>query len=264
VNNRDVLLFHCFITEESKEMGYVNAQIIVGRLGADPVLRIEDGATACRFPVGTTLLYRKNGRTYRETEWHNVVVYGEKAKEASKSLQRGSEIFVKGPKRTMSYSISTNVPRIRAEIVAEQMQWAGRPGQSAGQMPSEITIGEPPEGDGEGTVEVQTGIRIEDLGPGIITPAGGVARSNAPGASSRGAGAGSAGQGGMQFTDLTDPHDEDDFVAGFVSGPVDELAELEDLSARIGTGQDTYFGRKRAGEGTSQPMSDLGQPPSEM
>src|SRR5687767_4325974 len=104
-------------------MGYVNAQIIVGRLGTDPTFRQEDGIPACRFPVGTSLLYRKGGRTIRETEWHNVVIYGDKAKDAQQQLRKGAEVYVKGPKRTMSYSNATNVPRIRVEIHADEIKW---------------------------------------------------------------------------------------------------------------------------------------------
>lgn len=239
-------------------MGYVNAQIIVGRLGRDPVLTVENGVPVARFPVGTTLLYRKGGETIRETEWHQVAVYGDKAKTVAKALKKGGEVYVKGPKRTVSFSNSTNVPRIRVEIQAEKITWP-QIGADANRLPDNIVIGEPPEGHDESTAEVQTGLRIENLGPGVITPAGGVARSNAPGVNSSGpgnrGGAGQAQSGGIQT--MTDPEDEDDFISGFVTAPVDEMAELEDLSARIGTGQDTFWGRQRAGGTNLYPEGEL-------
>lgn len=234
-------------------MGYVNAMIVVGRLGTDPDLRTEDGVQVARFPVGTSLLYRRGGDTIRETEWHTVAVYGDKANEVARFLKKGGEVYVKGDKRIASYSTVTNVPRAKYELVARDIRWPGmgKPGLlNANQLPSEIIIGDVPDDQDPANVEVTTGIRIENLGPGLITPAGGVARSNAPGVSRGGAGdsrfkggAGTAGMGGVQ---LTHEDDEDEFAAGFVAQEVNELAELEDLSARIGTGQDTFFGRQPA------------------
>lgn len=228
-------------------MGYVNTQIIVGRLGREPVLANEEGTLVARFPVGTSMLYRKGGDTIRETEWHQVAVYGEQARTVVKALQKGGEVYVKGPKRTVSYSTATNVPRVRSEIRAEHIQWPGmgQPGaKNANKLPENIIIGEAPDGYDQNTAEIQTGLRIENLGPGLITASGGVARSNAPGIERDTRKNSPASQGGMQLSDLDD---EDDFISGFISAPVDELAELDDLSARIGTGQDTFWGRQRAG-----------------
>lgn len=222
-------------------MGYVNAMIVVGRLGVDPDLKMEDGVPVARFPVGTSLLYRRGGETIRETEWHTVAVYGDKAKVVAKSLKRGGEVYVKGDKRIASYSTVTNVPRAKYELVAKDIRWPGmgKPGALKDIFPSEIIIGDVPGDHDPANVEITTGIRIENLGDGVITPAGGVARSNAPGNNNR-----NASLGGFQ--NLTHEDDEDDFAAGFVAGEVNELAELDDLSARIGSGQDTFFGRQSA------------------
>lgn len=85
----------------------LNKVIIIGNLGTDPEFRITpQGLQICRFRVATTENFRdKSGNWQKDTEWHNVVVFGPIAETSSKFLKKGSKVCIEGRNKTRSYEV---------------------------------------------------------------------------------------------------------------------------------------------------------------
>lgn len=96
-----------------------NEVILVGNLGAEPELRFTGtGKAVCNLrlaveepPFGDS--------DEKHTSWHDVVVWGKPAEQASKALRQGSAVFVVGRSKTRSYDDKEGVKRYRTEVVAD-------------------------------------------------------------------------------------------------------------------------------------------------
>ena len=62
-------------------MAGINKVILVGNLGKDPEVRtFEGGRKVVQFSLATTESYKdKNGQRVDQTEWHNIVFWGNMA-----------------------------------------------------------------------------------------------------------------------------------------------------------------------------------------
>jgi len=71
---------------------------LIGNLGQDPEVRtFENGKSFARFSLATTDSYRDaEGKKVTETQWHNLVAWGNLAKVIQKYLIKGSEVAVEG------------------------------------------------------------------------------------------------------------------------------------------------------------------------
>ncbi len=110
-------------------MAGVNKVILVGNLGKDPDVRtIESGRKVANFPIATTEVYRdKNGERVENTEWHNIVLWGNQAEVAEKYLQKGNQVYVEGKLRTRSYEDKEGVKKYITEVVGQVMTMLGSP-----------------------------------------------------------------------------------------------------------------------------------------
>jgi single-strand DNA-binding protein len=115
----------------------VNKVILVGNLGKDPDLRYTAGGTAvCTFSLATSERYKdRDGQQQEKTEWHNIVAWRQLAEICGKYLTKGKQVYIEGKIQTRSYDDRDGNKRYITEIVADQMQMLGRPGDenNAGQ-----------------------------------------------------------------------------------------------------------------------------------
>lgn len=84
---------------------YNRAQLI-GRLGKDPEISYTQSGTArCKFSLATTeVSFDKTKNEKREeTEWHNIVVWGNQAENCSKYLTKGKLVHIEGRITTRSW-----------------------------------------------------------------------------------------------------------------------------------------------------------------
>lgn len=102
---------------------------LIGRLGRDPETRMSRNDKAiCKFSVATSDRY--NG--VDETEWHSVVVFGKTAEAVQRYLTKGSQVYVKGKKKTNRYEDKNGVTRYDVSILAEKVMFLGGYGSSSG------------------------------------------------------------------------------------------------------------------------------------
>lgn len=109
-------------------MGSVNKAILVGNLGRD----IEVTTTAGGFPIGRFSLattHRKkdsrSGQWEDQTEWHRVVLLGDRAEKLAEFLVKGKAVYVEGRIETRSWEDKDGQKRYMTEIIADGIQLLG-------------------------------------------------------------------------------------------------------------------------------------------
>jgi single-strand DNA-binding protein len=102
----------------------INKVILVGHLGKDPEIQtFENGGILAKFSLATTETFKdKTGQKNEQTEWHNLVVWGQPAEIAQKYLRKGSLIYVEGKLRTRSYDDKDGHKKYITEIRVDQFQ----------------------------------------------------------------------------------------------------------------------------------------------
>lgn len=100
----------------------MNKVFIMGRLGADPVLKVTaSGLSIANLSVATTER-EKIGSEWRErTEWHKVVVFAKKADACNEFLVKGSQVLVEGSIKTRSWEDNKGVKRYSTDIICNEI-----------------------------------------------------------------------------------------------------------------------------------------------
>jgi single-strand DNA-binding protein len=108
-------------------MSGVNKVILLGNLGRDPEVRnLESGAKVASFSLATNRTYKsQDGKKVDETEWHNVVLWGNLADLAEKFLAKGRQVYIEGRIRTRQWEDKEGQKRYTTEIVGENMTFVG-------------------------------------------------------------------------------------------------------------------------------------------
>lgn len=134
----------------------INKIILVGRLGKDPILHTtQSGKTVVKFTVATWENFRdeKEESGWRtETEWSNVVVWGDSATSFSQKTKKGDLVYVEGKIKTRSYEDKDKNTKYITEIIgyAKNLTPKDKPaestaGKSAGAKVEPSTKAESPE-----------------------------------------------------------------------------------------------------------------------
>jgi len=106
---------------------------LIGNLGQDPEIRtFENGRSVARFSLATTDSYRDSeGKKITETQWHNLIAWGNMAKTIQKYLVKGSEVAVEGKLTHRTYEDKEGKKRYFTEVVLTDMvMLRSKPGQS--------------------------------------------------------------------------------------------------------------------------------------
>ncbi len=116
-------------------MAGVNKVILVGRLGADPEIRYTpSGAAVANFTLATSENWKdKDGNKQEKTEWHKIVVFSKLAEICGQYLNKGKQIYIEGRIQTRQWEDRDGNKKYTTEIVANQMQMLGSPGQNQNQ-----------------------------------------------------------------------------------------------------------------------------------
>lgn len=104
----------------------MNKVFLMGNLGADPELKGSDEKPVLRIRLATTDSYfdKRTNERKEITDWHSVVVFGNRATALSKILTKGSTILVEGKVKTSSYE--KDGQRVwKTEINADNIELAG-------------------------------------------------------------------------------------------------------------------------------------------
>ncbi|MFW5925912.1 MAG: single-stranded DNA-binding protein [Myxococcota bacterium] len=131
----------------------LNKVLLIGNLGMDPELRFTQNSQAVlRMRLATTESYAKRGGERQErTEWHTVIVWGNRAEALNKILSKGRSIAVEGRIQHRQWEDKDGNKRNSTEIVANNiiLLGGGRGGGGGGGGPSDDFGGPPGEDYGD-------------------------------------------------------------------------------------------------------------------
>ena len=113
--------------------GSVNKVILIGNLGADPVIKVfDDSNKLARISVATSESYKNRmGETVENTEWHNVILRGGLAGVAEQYLKKGDKVYIEGQIRTRKWTDNEGKDQYSTEVVAREMTMLGGAPKSA-------------------------------------------------------------------------------------------------------------------------------------
>ncbi|MBI2020900.1 single-stranded DNA-binding protein [Candidatus Giovannonibacteria bacterium] len=105
----------------------LNKVFLIGNLTRDPELRsLPSGQPVVNFGIATNRMWKgKDGAQQKQTEFHNIVMFGRLAEIAHQYLKKGAMVMVEGRIQTRSWE-KDGQKRNKTEIVAEGMQMGPR------------------------------------------------------------------------------------------------------------------------------------------
>ncbi|MGO9607821.1 MAG: single-stranded DNA-binding protein [Candidatus Binataceae bacterium] len=106
----------------------VKKAIVMGNLGADPVIRVlPSGGNVANFSIATSERFTdREGAKQQRTDWHRVVAFGRLAEVCGESLSKGRQVYVEGRLTTREYEAKDGSgKRYSTAIIARQIRFLG-------------------------------------------------------------------------------------------------------------------------------------------
>jgi single-strand DNA-binding protein len=97
--------------------------MIIGHLGRDPEMRYTpSGRPVTSFSVATSRTWTSSeGERREETEWFNVVAWGNLAEICKAHLSKNQQVYVEGRLQTRGWEDDDGKKHFRTELVANEM-----------------------------------------------------------------------------------------------------------------------------------------------
>jgi len=115
-------------------MSTLNKAMIIGRVGADPhTFQFENGGSKAELSIATneTFVRKETGEKITTTEWHKVVVNGEKRVEIiEKYVKKGDLIYIEGRIKTRKWTDQSGVDKYTTEIHCDQFTFLSPKGSN--------------------------------------------------------------------------------------------------------------------------------------
>lgn len=105
----------------------LNKIMIIGHLGRDPEMRYTpSGKPVTTFTVATSRTWNSSdGERHTDTEWFNVVCWGNLAEICKQYLAKGQQVYVEGRLQTRRWEDTDGNKHTSVEIVASEMMMLG-------------------------------------------------------------------------------------------------------------------------------------------
>ena len=112
----------------------LNKVMLIGNVGRDPEVRYLEGNNpgaqgrkVATFTLATSERFRdRSGETRENTEWHNIVAWGQPADVCERFVRKGTQLYIEGRLRTRSWTDQTGNKRYTTEINVDTLQLLGR------------------------------------------------------------------------------------------------------------------------------------------
>ena len=100
---------------------------LIGNLGSTPEVKtFESGKKVANFRIATTEIYRNaKGEKVKDTQWHNLVMWGKLAEIAEKHLTVGKEVAVEGKLVNRQYTDKDGNKKYYTEIQVSELLMLG-------------------------------------------------------------------------------------------------------------------------------------------
>jgi single-strand DNA-binding protein len=101
----------------------LNKVMLIGNLGRDPEMRYTpSGKPVTSFSLASSRTWvSSDGERREETEWFNVVAWGNLAEICNQHLARGQQVYIEGRLQTRSWEDNNGQRHFRTEVVANEM-----------------------------------------------------------------------------------------------------------------------------------------------
>lgn len=101
----------------------LNKVMVIGNIGRDPELRYTPaGKPVTSFSLASSRSWTSpDGERREETEWFNVVAWGNLAEICNQKLTKSQQVYVEGRLQTRSWEDERGQRHFRTEIVANEM-----------------------------------------------------------------------------------------------------------------------------------------------
>jgi len=101
----------------------------MGNLTRDPELRYTaSGAAVASFGLAVNRKYKAGDEWKEEVCFVDITVWAKQAENCAEYLHKGSPVFVEGRLNYQSWESDTGQKRNKLEVVANTIQFLGRPG----------------------------------------------------------------------------------------------------------------------------------------
>jgi single-strand DNA-binding protein len=111
------------ITKEIEMSRGLNKVMIIGHLGRDPEMRYTpSGKPVTTFTVAVSRSWNSgDGERHTETEWFNIVAWGNLAETCKQYLTKGQQVYIEGRLQTRRWDDKEGQKHTSVEIVANEM-----------------------------------------------------------------------------------------------------------------------------------------------
>jgi single-strand DNA-binding protein len=101
----------------------LNKVLLIGRLGRDPEMRYTpSGRPVTTFSIATSRTWNtSDGERRSETEWFNIVAWGNLAEICKQFLTKGQQVYIEGRLQTRRWEDSEGTKHSATEVVANEM-----------------------------------------------------------------------------------------------------------------------------------------------
>ncbi len=105
----------------------LNKVMVIGHLGKDPEMRYTpSGRPVTTFTVAVSRSWNSaDGERHSETEWFNIVAWGNLAEICKQYLSKGQQVYVEGRLQTRHWDDKEGQKHTSVEIVANEMMMLG-------------------------------------------------------------------------------------------------------------------------------------------
>jgi single-strand DNA-binding protein len=105
----------------------LNKVLLIGYMGCDPEMRYTpSGRPVTSFSLSTSRSWTSpEGERREETEWFNIVAWGNLAEICKQYLTKGQQVYIEGRLHTRGWKDETGKKHFRTEVVAGEMIMLG-------------------------------------------------------------------------------------------------------------------------------------------
>ena len=105
----------------------LNKVMVIGHLGRDPEMRYTpSGRPVTTFTLAVSRTWNSaDGERHTETEWFNVVAWGNLAEICKQYLSKGQQVYVEGRLQTRRWEDKEGQKHTSVEVVANEMMMLG-------------------------------------------------------------------------------------------------------------------------------------------
>lgn len=127
-------------------MANLNKVFLIGNLTRDPELRyLPSGTAVTTFTVAVNRVYTlQSGEKKQDTTFMPIVVWGRRAETCGEYLNKGSAVCVEGRLQSRSWQGQDGQKRTTVEVVADNVQFLGRPRREGAQTPAATDAAQAP------------------------------------------------------------------------------------------------------------------------